>query len=312
MLLLQERWLSRENEKLMRWTAVVWTLSLLGNAVPAGTQSSNLVKIPFELVNGLVVVSAAINGDTGNFVLDTGSPVVVVNPKNVEGLQPGNSQQNYAFRGQPVKVKHFSWAGIERESMDALAMDMTHLENASQRKIHGVIGYEVLSKYELMFDCRNQVLLLYEPHKSWVHEVQAPLFSFRFQMRDQLPVVKARIGGKKVHLGLDTGGTANLLSEELLKELPKSSLGNIKQEKILGLGNVPEYKSSALVGGIEIEDKPLHTSHFLFTDLSHLKDAHVEGLLAMPFLSQFRFSINYKEKRIYIWSHGEEISYRAI
>lgn len=296
----------------MRWTAVVLVLLLLGNAVPAGTQSSDLVKIPFELVNGLVVVSASINGDTGNFVLDTGSPVVVVNPNNVLGLEPGKTQQAYAFRGKPVKVKHFSWAGIERESMDALAMDMTHLENASHRKIHGVIGYEVLSKYELMFDCRNQVLLLYEPHDSWIHKQEAPLFNFRFQMRGQLPVIKARIGGKKVHLGLDTGGTTNLLSEKLLEKLPASAVGKTEEEKILGVGNLPEYKKSAMVRHIEVDDKPLHASRFLFTDLSHLDELHIEGLLAMPFLSQFRFSVNYKTKRVYIWSHGEEISYRTI
>ncbi len=296
----------------MKWTAVLLIVALLGNAVPAVTQSGNLQKIPFELVNGLVVVNASINGDTGSFILDTGSPMVVVNPKNVEGLQPGKAQQNYAFRGQPVKVNHFSWAGIEREGMDALAMDISHLENASHRKIHGVIGYEVLSKYELMFDCRNQVLLLYEPRNSWIHEREAPLFSFRFKLRGQLPVIKARIGGQKVHLGLDTGGTTNLLSEQLREQLPASVIGKKEQEKVLGVGNIPEYKESAMVRGIMIDDKPLHTSRFLFTDLSHLDALHIEGLLAMPFLSKFRFSINYRTKRVYVWSHGEEISYRTI
>ena len=296
----------------MKWTAVLLMSSLLGNAVPAGAQSGNLQKIPFELVNGLVLVNASINGDTGSFILDTGSPMVVVNPRNVEGLQPGESQQNYAFKGRPVKVKHFSWAGIEREGMDALAMDISYLEDASHRKIHGVIGYEVLRKYEVMFDCRNQVLLLYEPHHSWIHEREAPIFSLRFQMRDQLPVVKARIGGKKVHLGLDTGGTTNLLSEKLLEQIPAASIGKAKQEKVLGLANIPEYKKSAMIGDIEVDGIPLHTSSFLFTDLSHLNDAHIEGLLAMPFLSKFRFSINFKKKRVYVWSHGEEISYRTI
>lgn len=301
-----------ENGKLMKWTAVLLISSMLVNAVPAGTQSGTLEKIPFELVNGLVLVNATINGDTGSFILDTGSPMVVVNPKNVEGLQLGNTQHSYAYKGQPVKVNHFSWAGIEREGMDALAMDISHLENASHRKILGVIGYDVLNKYEVMFDCRNQVLLLYEPSNSWIHQREAPLFSFRFQMRGQLPVIKARIGGKKVHLGLDTGGTTNLLSEKLMEQLPSSSIGKVKQEKILGVANIPEYKKSALIDGIEVDGKAMPVSHFLFTDLSHLKSLHIEGLLAMPFLSKFRFAINYKKKRVYVWSHGEEIIYRAI
>ena len=66
----------------MKWTAVLLMSSLIGNAVPAGAQSGNLQKIPFELVNGLVLVNASINGDTGSFILDTGSPMVVVNPRN--------------------------------------------------------------------------------------------------------------------------------------------------------------------------------------------------------------------------------------
>ena len=296
----------------MKGTVVMMTIVLLLVSVKAVPQDGDFQKIPFELANGLILVEASVNGDTGSFILDTGSPMVVVNPKNISDLQISRTQSETAFRGQPVLVKHFAWAGIEREGLEALAMDMSHLEKASQRKILGVIGYEVLRKYELMFDCRNQVLLLYEPKNSWVHLQQAPLFSARFTLQDELPVITARIGKKKVRFGLDTGGTSNLMSQELLQELPATAHGALEKEQVAGFGNLPEYKDAASIYGIQIADKTFRNSRFIFTDLSHLKRLKVDSLLGMPFLCQYRFSINYRKGEIYFWPHGEEINYRRI
>ena len=50
------------------------------NAVSVAATAGQAVSVaPFELVNGMVVVKATINGLLGNFVLDTGSPGIVIN-----------------------------------------------------------------------------------------------------------------------------------------------------------------------------------------------------------------------------------------
>ena len=108
----------------MKGTVVMMTIVLLLVSVKAVPQDGDFQKIPFELANGLILVEASVNGDTGSFILDTGSPMVVVNPKNISDLQISRTQSETAFRGQPVLVKHFAWAGIEREGLEALAMDM--------------------------------------------------------------------------------------------------------------------------------------------------------------------------------------------
>ena len=57
--------------------------------------------------------------------------------------------------------------------------------------------------------------------------------------------------------------------------------------------------SETLVKGLPFADMK-----YLFTDLSHLKkesSLYIDGLLGYPFFKQEKMSINYQEKKIYIW-----------
>ncbi len=291
----------------MKITAAAMALALLTGPVEGMPQDDTFQKIPFEQANGLILVQASVNGDTGSFILETGLPMVLVNPRNVSGLQLSQAPGEAGLRGQPVLVKHFAWAGIEREGLEALAMDMSQLEKASQRKILGVIGYEVLSKYELMFDSRNQVLLIYESKNSWVHLQRPPSFSLPFKLQGKMLAVSTRIGGKKVRLGIDAGGACNLMSEEMLGVLPAASHSLPVMEKAPGFG---AYKKAADIYDIQAGGKGFPASRFIFTDLSELEHLKLDGLLGMPFLSKYRFSVNYRKGEIYFWPHGAEINYR--
>ena len=56
--------------------------------VSVSASGGNAVSIaPFELVNSMVVVRASINGTVGNFILDTGSPGLVINSKVHKKIQ---------------------------------------------------------------------------------------------------------------------------------------------------------------------------------------------------------------------------------
>lgn len=291
----------------------IWTIAaLLASVVTLWSQTPQERKIPFELRNGLVLVKAQINGVEGNFILDTGSPGVVVHPKNVKGLKADYTSAISNGRGLPVKVSHFSWAGEEHRGMEALALDISHLETASDSKILGVIGYDVLKKHELMFDCTNRVLLLYKHRKSWIHEMHPPLLEVPFRMVDGLPIVQLDINGRAYRLGIDTGGSNNLMTAEQEQQLVASLNELKKQQRITNIMGESSYEKVYDIGGITLEGFVFPATPFLFTDLSHLEELQVDGLLGIPFLSRFRFAINYRKQKIYFWNHGPELTQRRI
>lgn len=280
---------------------------------PVFLQNSHFKKVPFRLINNMVIVEAQINGQTGSFILDTGFPQSVVNPNQVEDLKPVPNQSSVSiFNGVPVSVEQFEWAGMERQNMHAVAMNISHLESTAKQKIMGIIGSELLRKSEVMFDFRNQVVLLYDSKDSWLHEQHRPQFTLPFDVVSGLPVVRAEFGGQTYQLGLDIGGRYNLMRENLLPELPSGLVGQITQQKLLDFANMPDYFDKAPLRGIEIGDHSFDPMNFIFTPLKKGIPSSIEGMLGLDFLARYRFAINYHKKTIYFWPHGSEINHRQI
>lgn len=276
-------------------------------------QSDNFKKIPFRLVNNMVIVEARMNGESGSFILDTGFPQSVVNPQQVNGLvRVPAQQQRSVFSGIPVSVDQFEWAGMERQDMKAVAMNISHLESTANQEIMGIIGAEILRQSEVMFDFRNQVVLLYDRKDTWLHEQLKPQFSLPFDLEQGLPVLQAEIGGKTYRLGLDIGGRYNLMREHLLPQLPREVVGRVTQQKLLDFANMPDYFDKAPVSGMAIEDRSFDPTTFVFATLKKGISSDIDGILGLEFLARYRFAINYHKKTIYFWPHGSEINHRQI
>lgn len=255
----------------------------------------------------MVIVQASVNGDTGAFVLDTGSPNVVINSRNVSGLRLAEANpQTQSGRHLAVKVNHFSWAGVEHQNMEAVAMDISHLESVSKQKILGVIGFDVLKQFELLFNFERNHLVLLPPRNNWMHRLNKPLHRLKFRLHGQLPVVKARVGRQRLRLGLDSGGT-NLMGEDVLSELKEESIGPMEQHKMLGFGHSSEYLKAAELHPLELDGQEFEATRFVFKDLPYLDEKRIDGLLGLPFLGQFRFSINYSKGEIYFWKYDAEM-----
>lgn len=283
---------------------LLWMICLEFSATAQKTVSFD---VPFELVNGMILVEASVNGDSGTFVLDTGFPTVVVNTQNAGPLRLAENQPaTHERKKLAVTVSHFRWADIERKNMSAVAMDISHLESTSEKKILGVIGFEVLRQYELLFDFDHKRIMMLPSKDNWLHRAYEPVHRLRFKMHGQLPVVKAEIAGEKVRLGLDSGGT-NLLSDEMFGAFSPEELGKIEREKMVGFGFSTKRLKAARLPTLSIGGTPFGETRFVFDDLAYLKQHRIDGLLGLPFLAQYRFSINYKEKRVYFWPNNASI-----
>lgn len=270
-------------------------------------------KVPFELRSGLVIVQAAINGDSGSFVFDTGFPHTVVNPKKVENLKRlPHVAMGATLKGLPVEVGHFTWAGIERRNLAAVAMDVRTLERTSATELMGVIGLDVLEQHEVLFDMANQVLMLYDADEDWLHLQRTPVHEFRFRLKAGLPVIKAKVGKKRLSIGVDVGGSRNLMSEEMLTAFSAAHLGERSRKWMRGLNQEEAYMTIAPVCGLQLDKSAFEGVTFVFGDLGRADSFGIQGLLGLPFLGKYRFSINYKAKRIYLWPHAAEANYRRI
>ncbi len=262
-------------------------------------------EIPFEIAGGMFVVRASVDGKSGNFVLDTGAPGIVLNS---EDLASKNSCKAASVSGAmtvgEVEVKNFQLGGIIKKRAQGHALNVQHLEAACGMDIMGLIGYDVLRNYELLFDFPNKKIQAYKTGKARKDQMTKPLLSLPFTLCGHVPVIVARVGNKRVFLGLDSGAEVNLLDKKFYDAFSPGELLNSKSELLTGIDNATQEVMAADVPDTKIKGAVLPNMRYVFTDLSRLRqdfDAPLDGLLGVPFFRDKVISIDYGRKRIYLW-----------
>ncbi len=271
----------------------------------SGSYLDDFSSSSFELASGMVIVKAAINGRVGDFILDTGSPGIVLN-SHTDEIQ--NSCAAAGVGGQmtigTVEVENFEWGIIRKEKMQGFVLDVSHLEAACGREIMGLIGFDVLKNYELFFDYKNKTVKVFNAGEIESLTNLKVVKSIPFTLLGHVPVISTKVGGKRAYLGLDSGAEVNLLDSRFFDKIDLKSLTDIEQEFLTGLDNQKHPVMAADIETTQVRRHCLPEMRYVFTDLDMLA-AHfgspLDGLLGFPFFKNQVISINYKKKKIYFW-----------
>lgn len=274
-------------------------------AASANEENVAMAITSFELVGGLVVVRASVDGQEGNFVLDTGAPGVVLNTKRKEG----NTVQAVGLGGGielgEVELAAFEWGMIKKADFTGMTLDISQLEQASGRDLMGLIGYDVLQNYELLFDYRKRIIRMYDARKAEKFRPAGNTTIVPFKLNGHLPVLSVKMGGKRAYLGVDSGAEVNLLDDSFFAKLKGEHLTDMEVERVSGLDKRRQKVHSAKLDELEISDAEMENLRFLFLDLSPVQEqaeVRMDGVLGFPFFANHRISINYKKKKMYIWN----------
>lgn len=267
--------------------------------------TDNLIALSFKLERGMIYLEAVIDGQSGDFILDTGAPGLVVNeiPKDITpDYQARSCSENVTIGVKPVKK--FSWANRTIRNLEAITLDLSHLDKLHDADVEGMIGYELLKNNTLFIDYqRNQLLLL----KNRMNvALAAPSARIPFELYDHLPVIEVVIADKSFRLGIDTGAATNLLDRGCATHLA-NTLQQRPTEEIQGLDQGIQKVEAAYLEGVKAGDFEF-SGKFLFLDLSHLnmdEQPSLDGLLGYQFLSNYRVAIDYPNQEILLWPLAE-------
>lgn len=269
--------------------------------------ANKLVSMPFQLERGMIYVKAKLEGQTGDFILDTGAPGLIIN----EYPQVSSSEYTAQSCSQQVtigskSVKTFFWAQRTLHNVEAITLDLSHLDRLNSANLTGMIGYELLKNRILFLDYQRQQLLLLN---DWVEiATESPLARIPFTLDQHLPVIEVQIGEETLRLGIDTGAATNLLDRERAASL--SGLLTLESsEELQGLDQSIQRVAAARLEGLSFERFRFSTK-FLLLDLTHLKgdkEQVLHGLLGYQFLSNYRVAIDYRNQEILLWPLKEKV-----
>lgn len=273
--------------------------------------NNNTIEIPFEMAGNLILVDVVLNGKNKKFVLDSGSPRVILNAKylpktnaNQRTMTTSNGV-NGSINGMDIgHVENLDFAGIKMENQEVITLDISHLEENLNTEIHGLIGYDLIQSYDVLFDYENKKITLinpeyFEAYKS-THLARAKYEVISFSLQHHIPVITATINNTSYTLGIDCGAESNLINKPHFNSL-KNTLTNITTDSLLGADNNPVAIHTAEVKNMKIGNKSFKDLVTAFSDISHLNQGYglsLDGLIGYEVLSKQKTIISFQREEL--------------
>lgn len=279
--------------------------------IPTIQEKSSLI-VPFTLNGGLIIIQAKINDSIGNFVIDTGAEGLVLNSQHFKGVRD-DSRGYYGLsgRGKALTVSYdnaLKVNGLEFNNVDADVVDLSSIELKKGLKILGLIGFNLLKDYEIMFNYRGRFIALSAvDNKGNVIDPMPYILnkkdSLSFVLGNFIPVIDVTVNSVKKKFGIDSGAEINLLDLKRSKDI-MSQFTPIRTISLTG----SDGKDSEVIAGrlyrvaiLEIyRCATMATVLMNMDNLNKIYQSNLDGILGFEFLSPWLFSINYKKQKLYL------------
>lgn len=273
---------------------------------------SGISVVPFQLIGNSLFVKGSVNGISGNFLLDTGSPNLLLNKKYFKGVRQCASDLSILdIHGQSQAatycvVKDLRIGDHKLKESHGLVIELSALEAAKGIAIAGIIGYSSLRNVEVVFDFDNWVLWIVPLDRKGNRIAGIKSFrmveSFKLKMSGHISYITAYLNGRKLRLGIDSGSEVNMLNRRLVKR----HQGNFKVTGHLVVKGLTNEYLTCGVG--TLQNLQLHIGQntaldVALADMYHLNEClgvNLHGLLGAPFLMQGKVAINFRKRRLYL------------
>lgn len=289
---------------------------VLGFAI---TEGRSQVTIPIEIQNNLIIVPVIINRQIPlKFILDTGVRTAILTEKTFSDILNLQYARKYSIAGpggQKVVEAYVTnnvtldLPGIHGQGHALLVLDQDYLElrNYLGMDVHGILGYELFSRFVIEIDYERKFMVIQDPDK-FIPKRKFEMLPI--EVEDTKPYVQANVQindstKSVVKLLVDTGASHGLIlepnSNPIIQVPPKhinSIIGRGLGGVITGqIGRILSLKLGKYKMPNVLTNFPDPNSYM--DSLKHNRTVFRNGALGGEILSRFTVIFNLPYGKIY-------------
>ncbi len=171
-------------------------------------------------------------------------------------------------------------------------------------EFYGLIGFDLIKDYDLIFDYKEQVLTLLKPDVFENYRKEKlkgdVLQKVPFKLEGHIPVIKAKTGDKTLAFGIDSGAESNVISDHLFTSLTKE-IEQLETDTLYGADNHPKQVKKGEIKSTEIGDKVFNDLSTVFSNISHLNEGYglnIDGIIGYEVLSKQKTLMSFEREEI--------------
>lgn len=277
------------------------------------------MQIPIEIQNNLIIVPVILNGQVPlKFILDTGVRTTILTEKTYSDILHLTYTRKYSIAGPGgekiidayiTNSVTLDLPGVHGEGHTMLVLEKDYLElrNYLGTEVHGILGYEIFSRFIVQINYEKKMLILQLPE---LFKAPRKFQELPMVVQDTKPYVytevamteTARLRGK---LLMDTGASHGLILEpesDSIIKVPSQHINSIIGRGLGGVitGQIGRIKS------LEIGKYKINNVLANFPDLNSYNDTlktsrHVfrNGAIGGEILSRFDVIFNFPADKVY-------------
>lgn len=295
---------------------IVFYSSSLSRSYPVPQGDFDRLTIPIKRAGNLLLVEATVDGVTGNFILDTGAPKLVLNKTYFrQGKTLDGSSLGITGGESPVSRQRVDSLLIEElfyTSVFADVVNLGHIEDAKGLKLLGLLGTNLFTQLAMEIDVENDVIYLERAGAKATQPASGsasgqPDVVLNFDVLNDIIFLEGTVANKKLRFCLDTGAESNVLSNTVGNKV----LDQFRLMSRTSLGGSGTPQLSVLSG--QLEELYLGGHNFrrmptILTSLSSLQEVYsssLDGILGYYFLANGRVVINFPLQQIEMYFYNE-------
>ncbi len=263
------------------------------------------ITIPLKRAGRLFLIEVRIDGQTGNLIFDTGASGLVLNRtyfrKYASTIKSGGSGITGSFdKVLRIIVKRIDISDIYYEDVAADLADLGHIENRRGVKILGLFGINMINNFEVVFDANNNELQLTRIDKQGnLLSQKTPEMKFdyfqKIEQRNNILLVKGKIGDKTLNFCLDTGAETNVISSSVSKKVLNTIQIN-RRSNMSGASSQSVEVLSGTMNEFELGSHQFGSMETIITNLDAMSEAYgcsIDGMLGYDFWQKGVFCFNF-------------------
>ncbi len=288
------------------------------HGLPRIILKNKMVKVPFSYENGFIVIDVLFENILSlRFIIDTGAEYSILTEKEISDFLkiPHDREYNLLGADLQTEIKGFlirqidlDIHGIQLKSRDMLVTyeDYFKINYFTGSPIHGIIGADILSRFNLSLDFQKKVLTFSDPDHftppagydaipaSFIRN--KPYITLNSQIHEKTPPVPLK------YL-LDTGAALGIML--LTDSHPAIQLPTQTAQGVLGIGLGGFIMGAkGRIRSIKIGPHELLNITGNFQDLSNYPDTSLlhgrKGLIGNLFLDRFDIILDYRRSVLYL------------
>ncbi|HNG72832.1 MAG TPA: aspartyl protease family protein [Candidatus Obscuribacter sp.] len=274
------------------------------------------VQLPFDYSQRELLVKGRINnGEELEFLFDTGASETIIDRRvAAENYLLKEGLANLTALGGAVATNVTTIGRLELgnlvvNDLDARSLDLSGQSRHLGRRLAGIIGTNLISRYVVAIDYGKSQITFYDAD-TFVRP--ADLIAVPFARRSA-PVVKVRVGKEDVPMLVDTGAAYNNLPAAVALKYAGAASGHRVTEGT-GLDGKPIKLGRVTIDGVSLGGRPVSRVDFTYTISKALAASTANnqgffqttnlGIVGNPLLENFIVYIDYKFQRMLLKSSG--------